>query len=468
MAKQGTLKEKKGRILLNTHLEKKYGLPTAVCMVVGIVIGSGVFFKAEKVLKATEGNMPLGILAWGMVGLIMVICAYVFATMTAYYGQGGLMEYAGAVVGKRYAYDMGWFAAAIYIPSLVSALAWISARYICILLGWETSGGACMVLAGACLCGAYVVNTLSPRLAGKIQVSTTVVKLIPLLLMALAGSVVGLLNGQMARDFAAAKQPGAAAGGGLMPAAVAVAFAYEGWVLATSIHAELKDTRKNLPRALVTGSLVVVVTYILYYIGLNGVATTEELMSSGETAVKMAFQRLFGQAAGTGLLALVVISCLGTLNGLMLACCRGLYVLAANGEGPRPELFAQVDPASGMPGNSAAAGLLTSSLWLVYFYGANLSVPGWFGRFCFDSSELPVVTLYAMYIPLFVQMMRRAERLNVFKRFVMPSLAVCGCVFMVYAAFAGYGTTVFYYLIVYAAIMAVGRCFYRKAAEMKS
>ena len=40
---------------------KKYGLPTAICMVVGIVIGSGVFFKAEKVLQATGGNMPLGI-----------------------------------------------------------------------------------------------------------------------------------------------------------------------------------------------------------------------------------------------------------------------------------------------------------------------------------------------------------------------------------------------------------------------
>ncbi len=41
-------------------MEKRYGLPTAICMVVGIVIGSGVFFKAEKVLQATKGNMPLG------------------------------------------------------------------------------------------------------------------------------------------------------------------------------------------------------------------------------------------------------------------------------------------------------------------------------------------------------------------------------------------------------------------------
>ena len=93
-------------------MEKRYGLPTAICMVVGIVIGSGVFFKAEKVLQATKGNMPLGILAWGIVGAIMIICSYVFATMaTRYEKVSGLVDYAEATVGRRYAYYVGWFMA---------------------------------------------------------------------------------------------------------------------------------------------------------------------------------------------------------------------------------------------------------------------------------------------------------------------------------------------------------------------
>ena len=53
-------------------------------------------------------------------------------------------------------------------------------------------------------------------------------------------------------------------------------------------------------------------TYILYYIGLNGTVTTEELMASGEAAAKMAFQRVFGETAGTVVFVLIVISCLGT------------------------------------------------------------------------------------------------------------------------------------------------------------
>lgn len=99
-------------------MEKRYGLPTAICMVVGIVIGSGVFFKAEKVLQATKGNMPLGILAWGIVGAIMIICSYVFATMaTRYEKVSGLVDYAEATVGRRYAYYVGWFMAVLYTPA---------------------------------------------------------------------------------------------------------------------------------------------------------------------------------------------------------------------------------------------------------------------------------------------------------------------------------------------------------------
>ena len=68
---------------MGNELHKKYGLMTAICMVVGIVVGSGVFFKAEKILTETGGNLPLGILAWLIGGVIMVACAYAFALQAA-------------------------------------------------------------------------------------------------------------------------------------------------------------------------------------------------------------------------------------------------------------------------------------------------------------------------------------------------------------------------------------------------
>ena len=454
---------------MEQKLQKRYGLPTAVCMVVGIVIGSGVFFKAEAVLRATGGNMPLGIAAWAIVGAIMIVCSYVFATLAARHEKtGGLADYAEVTVGPGYAYAVGWFSAVIYVPTLVSALAWVSARYVCVLLGWDIRGGACMTIAGFFLCMAFALNTLSPTLAGKLQVSATVVKMVPLVLMGVAGTAAGLMNGRMAEDFSAALSAGAAGtGGGLMAAVVSVAFAYEGWILATSISAELHDARRNLPRALVMGSFIVVVTYILYYIGLNGAASTEELMASGETAAKLAFQRIFGSVGGTMVFVLVVISCLGTLNGLMLACCRGFYALGSRGWGPKPAVFVRIDEATNMPVNSSVMALALSAFWLMFFYGANLAEPLWLGRYGFDSSELPIITLYGFYIPIFLQMMGTERDLPVCKRVVLPVLAVVSCCFMVYAAFAAHGMQVLYYLVVFAACMAAGLPFRnrRKGAE---
>ena len=149
-------------------------------------------------------------------------------------------------------------------------------------------------------------------------------------------------------------------------------------------------------------------------------------MASGETAAKMAFQRVFGEAAGTAVFVLIVISCLGTLNGLMLACCRSLYALAARNQGPKAELFRQVDSVTNMPTNSAIASLALDGFWLLYFYGANLT-SGWFGQVNFDSSELPIVTIYAMYIPMFIMFIVKSRELNGFKRFVMPILGLGGC-----------------------------------------
>ena len=108
---------------------------TAICMVVGTVIGSGVFFKAQTVLTLTQGDMPLGILAWFLGGSIMLVCTLAFANLAAKYQKvNGLVDYAEATVGRGYAYFVGWFSAVIYCPCLTSVLAWLSARYTLVFL----------------------------------------------------------------------------------------------------------------------------------------------------------------------------------------------------------------------------------------------------------------------------------------------------------------------------------------------
>lgn len=444
-------------------LKKKYGLATATAMVVGIVIGSGVFFKAEKILSATGGNLSIGILAWIIGGIIMIVCAYNFAVMaTKYEKVNGIVDYAEATVGSRYGYFIGWFMATTYYPTLTGVLAWVSARYTCVLLGqgWSIVGPECLAITMFYLVCSYALNSLSPILAGKFQVSTTVIKLIPLFAMAVIGTISGLSNGLVAENFSSVivEMDTMTA---LLTAVCATAFAYEGWIIATSINAELKNAKVNLPKALVGGTFVIMLTYILYYIGLSGAVENAVLMESGEAGARIAFSNIFSNVMGTGLFVFVVISCLGTLNGLMMGCTRGFYALAARDMGPAPDTFKQVDAKTNMPTNASVLGLFFAGIWLLYFYGANLTAP-WFGFFAFDSSELPIITIYGMYIPIFIMFIIKEKNMGTFKGKLMPVLGIAGSVFMMYAAYISHGKAIVAYLILFLAIQAVGMFFMKR------
>lgn len=484
---------------MSTQLDKKYGLMTAICTVVGTVIGSGVFFKAEKILTETGGNLPVGILAWIIGGLIMVSCAYAFSILaTRHEKVSGVVDFAEALVGKKYAYFMGWFLAIFYYPTLTSVLAWVSSRYLFVFLsgafpetvaklGFLTADGKpnitgpqCMLFAGVLLIAIFALNSLAPKLAGKFQVSATFIKLVPLFLMAIIGTIKGLTNGLLIENFTTIVNEDISTSSGLFKAIVATAFAYEGWICATSINAELKDAKKNLPKALVMGTLIIVAVYITYYIGLAGGIENSVIMQGGEEGARIAFSAVFGKFAGIILFLFVVISCLGTLNGLTLGCSRAFHAIAAREQGPKPEVLKQVDPATNMPGNSAMAGLLVSSFWLLFFYGSQLTTP-WFGPFSFDSSELPIITTYAMYLPIFISMLFKEKGLGILKGKIAPLLAICGSIFMIIAAIFAHGIypyqaakaegafslPVLFYLITYAVLMIIGIFFMRSKKSKK-
>jgi APA family basic amino acid/polyamine antiporter len=78
-----------------------------------------------------------------------------------------------------------------------------------------------------------------------------------------------------------------------------------------------------------------------------------------------------------------------------------------------------------------------------------------------ENDELPIITLYALYIPIFINMMIHSKELHPVKRFVLPSLSIGACLFMIFCAFYAYKLQAFYYLFVFTAIMLVGLMFYR-------
>lgn len=410
------------------ELNKKYGFWTASAMVVGIVIGSGVFFKADDVLIASGGSLPIALLAWLIGGSIMIVTAYLFSKIaTKVERVNGIVDYFEEAYGKNAGYSIAWFMTFIYYPTLVAVLAWVSGNYTASLLGMSNS---VWIIALIYIFLFFILNSLSPVIAGKFQVSATVIKLIPLFLVGIIGTIIGLVNGQTIDSFTTNAVSLSNGSGGLAIATLSTAFAYEGWIIATTINAELKDAKKTLPKALVFGTILIVVVYILYYIGIASVIPNSEVIKNGDNTSLVVISALFGNIAGTLLSVFVIVSCLGTLNGLVMASSRGMFSIAIRDMGPGANFFKIVNKTTNSTINSAIIGLIISLLWLGVWYG---NFAGWFGGFI-DISELPIAYLYVIYITLYIWYMKTFKEYNLFNRFIIPVLATCGSLYIIWGA----------------------------------
>lgn len=445
----------------SSELDKRYGLPTAIAMVVGVVIGSGVFFKADDVLKMTDGNLAIALLAWGLGAFSMIFGALVFAEFAQRIEKSnGIVDYSEAAYGKKFGYLVGWFKGVLYYAPLSAILAWVASLYTMILLGSDnpTNSTATWCLAAVYMAVTYLINFYAPVLAGKLQVGSTLIKLIPLVLVAIVGTVSGIANGVTATNFTQAMGTIGSAGGTLATAVVATAFAYEGWIAAVTINSEIRDSKKNLPRALIIGTLIVFVVYVTYFLGIASVLPTSDIMAQGDNAVNTTTTSLFGSTASTILTVFVIISCLGTLNGLVLATMRIPYSLAIRNQGPAPKWMSRVEAHHHMPVNSALFAALLSVIYSVLWY---CSINETFGRYI-ALDEIPIVLIYGLYLFLYVWYMRAFTDLGFVKRFVLPICATLGALIILYGGVTN--PSIGLYLLVSVSVILLGLLFYRDEA----
>lgn len=440
-----------------------------MCMVVGTVIGSGIFFRNEQVIGYAGGRMWIGVAAWLGGGLIALSAAYVFSTLaTRHERVGGLVDYSEALVGKRYAYFFGWYMATMFFPGLAGILAWISARFTVVLFGWDVNSffsAETYSIALFYLAMTYVVNVLAQKLSGKVQVSTTFIKIIPLLAMGIIGTIVGLANGTTVANLAS-DYVGNVVSNPFLSALVATAFAYLGWESALMINSEVKNSKRNLPIALVAGMFIIITIYVLYFIGIFSAAPVQVL--SDGAGVRGAFEGVFTEFGGTALFVFIIISCLGTLNGLMMAGMRAFYSLANRGRGANPEMFSQVDKTTNVPNNSAAIFVFLVALWMLVFAGNRAE---WFGPLVpgqplpFDVPGLMPIILFSFLIPIYIAIMVKEKSLGVFNRFIAPFIAMVAAGFLVYAAINTQRMRVVWFFLVFLGFMAVGGLFYKQSGK---
>ena len=180
-------------------VKKQYGIWTGIAMVVGIVIGSGVFLKAGGVLQLSGGDLKLSILAWFIGGMIMVVsgfCFAIFANKVTKYN--GVVDYVEVATNKRVGYTLAWIMTTFYYPIIVSIVALFAGSYFFKMIGlnigltdWQNFVFAFIVITLVIL-----MNYLSPMISSKFQVSATIVKLIPIIIIAIVGLFATVIVGK--------------------------------------------------------------------------------------------------------------------------------------------------------------------------------------------------------------------------------------------------------------------------------
>ena len=255
------------------------------------------------------------------------------------------------------------------------------------------------------------------------------IKLIPILVIAVAGLFASLIVGDGAGIGNAFANPALGLDVNFGEAVKKTAFAYEGWVCATAINAELKDSKKNLPCALVIGTIAILLFYIVYYISLSAFLGNAGTIIQDANAPIAVFEKIMGTIGGAIFTVFIMISCLGTVNGVAMSCCRGMYTMSCRGQGPAPEKFSKLGRNQSVSLLSCLYGLGCMILMLGVWYLAMHGV--WIFKYLGSMDEIVCAIIYGVYITMYIYMMKNFKDCNVFQRFVMPIVAIIGSIFFV-------------------------------------
>jgi APA family basic amino acid/polyamine antiporter len=351
--------KKTNKAAIEKALKKEIGLMEAITMVVGVVIGSGIFFKASSVFS-NAGTPMLGILAWVVGGIITIASALTIAEIaTAIPKTGGIFIYLKELYSEKWAFLFGWVQAVIYVPGVAAALSIVfvtQATYFITLTAVQQK-----ILAIFIIFFISLINMISTKLGSKVQFFATIGKLIPIIIII----VFGLLKGE-ANSFAAVSDAAAnpVSLSGFGAAILGTLWAYDGWVGVGNMAGELKNPKKDIPRSIIIGLTVIIAVYILINVAIVNIMPVADVISSDKAASDAAVI-LFGNA-GAGLIAAgIMVSILGALNGYLMTGVRVPFAMAQDNLFPFAKTFGKLSSKFGTPVNAFIFVAVLSSIYVL-------------------------------------------------------------------------------------------------------
>ncbi len=443
---------------------KKYGLFTSITMIIGIVIGSGIFFKADDVLTYTNGNVLLGVLIFCVAAIAIIFGSLSMSQLaTRTDNPGGIISYAEEFVNKETASAFGWFQVFLYLPSIIAVVSWVAGIYICQLFNIQEGFFNPYTIGIIVILICYLINTLSAKFGGYFQNASMIIKLIPLILFAIFGLIKGEPSQVLANDMESIKTAGISLG--ILSAFGPIAFSFDGWIISTSICHEIRNSKRNLPLALIISPIVILLAYVLYFVGVSIFVGPQNVLELGDNSVNQMANTLFGSTGAKIMLIFVIISVLGTVNGVTLGMIRMPYSLAIRNMIPfSNSLKEQNNKLNGMPLNSAIFAFVVTLAWFALHYitqeGISDNVGILSGKG--DVSEIAICISYLNYCVLYVVILKLAlkgEIKNKFMGYVVPIMAIIGSLIILSGSFAN--PLFIYYLIICLIVMIAGYFYYK-------
>lgn len=434
---------------MNTQKEK-FGLFTTLSMITGIVIGSGIFFKTDDVLRATGGSVALGAMLWIIAALGIVFGGLSVAEFAKKESKaGGLITYCEMAWGKSWGYLAGWFQTVLYFPAITAILCWVASVYIGLLFGiTDPTDIRLWITSFILLSSFFIFNTFSTNKAGIFQNITLFIKVGSLLILASFGLFYGNVS-----NLTQVSTP--VATGSLFGGLVACAFAYDGWFVAPSVAHEIKNPKNNLSKALVLSPLLILSIYLAYFVGINAVLGPERIMELQDGSVGYILSSLMGDFGTKLVYILVSISILGTINGLVLGYIRQPYSLALRDEFFLANKVKQVNEKYDVPIYSSLIAYLISVLMLGFHALSVFGVKFWKLDFSYlQIDSIPIVLIYFFYVSLYVYLIKTRKEHGLLGGLVFPTLAILGSMLVIYGGFSQPQAII--YLLISMGVIALG------------
>ncbi len=375
------------------ELKREIGAFGGFNILTGIMVGSGIFYLGSYVLIRSGMSQGLSLLVWIIGGLITLISGLCYAELGAMMPvTGGSYIYLREAYGKLISFMSGASAYILASCGSIAAIALAAANIFPTFM--NVSAYQIKMIAVGLIVVLTIINYIGVHLGSIVQSFFTVAKLLPILLILCIGIFSGKSNVDLSLNLETFDSPTAIIQA-MAFAVLATFWAYEGWTNLNLVAGEMKNPKKNLPLAIISAIVLVMIIYVLFNFSIYKVLSFNEISSSiseGNYYLgTLAAEKIFGTFGVVIVTATMLIAIIGALNGCILVFPRRLYSMSSTGAFFK--VFNNIHPKYNTPSTSIIATAIISII-LVFVNDLNqLTTLVTFSGLIFNA-----LTFYTIYI----------------------------------------------------------------------